>query len=327
MFRARLAAVGMETRESWLKRASIIAIAGNLVLATVKIAVGHFGDSLAVLGDGIDSSADVAISIMTLVVAGIATKPEDREHPYGHGRAEAIATTVLSFVVFFAGAQLLWRAGSGIVLGVPPQALPSRLAFLVTLGSIAGKLLLAWSQSWYGKRAASAMLLANARNMRMDVLTSVSVLVGLAFTFLLGLPLLDRITAALVALWILKTAVDIFREANTELMDGGADDALYRAVFAATATVPEAQNPHRTRIRRIGARLVVDLDVEVDPAMTVAEAHKVATRVEKAIKHSLPEVYDVMLHVEPAGAGRHDECFGLSAAEDGAEEDAPAKEP
>lgn len=314
----------MEPRESWLRRASIIAIIGNLVLATVKIAVGHFGDSLAVLGDGIDSSADVAISLMTLVTAGIVAKPVDREHPYGHGRAETIATTILSFVVFFAGAQLLWRSGSAMILDVP-QELPSRLTVIVTIASIAGKLLLAWSQSWYGKRAASAMLMANARNMRMDVLTSVSVLVGLALTFLLGLPLLDRITAALVALWILKTALDIFREANTELMDGGADQALYQAVFAATATVPEAQNPHRTRIRRIGARLVVDLDVEVDPTMTVAEAHKIATRVEKAIKHRLPEVYDVMLHVEPAGAGRHDECFGLSAAE--VEQDGTAEEP
>lgn len=305
------------SRESLLKQASIIAIAGNAILALMKVTVGHFGDSLAVLGDGIDSSADVAISIMTLVAAGIAAKPGDREHPYGHGRAETIATSILAFVVFFAGAQLLWGALSGII-GDRPVEVPSRLAIVVTIISIAGKLLLAWSQTLYGRKTDSSMLLANARNMRMDVLTSASVLVGLAFTFLLDMPILDRITAALVALWILKTAIDIFREANTELMDGGADHSLYTEVFAATATVQGAQNPHRTRIRRIGPLLVVDLDIEVEPAMTVADAHQVATRVEKAIKKSLPEVYDVMVHVEPAGAGCHDERYGLSPDDNGA---------
>lgn len=301
-------------RERLLKQASWIAILGNLVLAVLKVAVGHFGDSLAVLGDGIDSSTDVAISVMTLVTAGIVGRPGDREHPYGHGRAETIATTVLSFIVFFAGAQLLWGAVAGIV-GDAPREMPSRLALVATAVSIVGKLALAWSQGRYGRLTGSTMLAANARNMRMDVLTSVSVLVGLGLTFGLGMPLLDRVVAALVALWILKNAFEIFREANTELMDGGADHDLYGAVFAAVATVPAARNPHRTRIRRIGAKLVVDLDVEVDPAMTVAAAHQVATAVEQAIKARLPEVYDVMVHLEPEGAGCHDECYGLSPAD------------
>ncbi len=301
-------------RERLLKRASWIAIGGNAVLAGLKVGVGYFGGSLAVLGDGIDSSADVAISVMTLVIAGIVMRPGDREHPYGHGRAETVATTVLSFLVFFAGAQLLFGAVSGII-GDDVRDLPSRLALVVTVVSIVGKLLLAWNQAHYGRLAASPMLAANARNMRMDVMTSVSVLVGLVLTFWLEMPLLDRIVAALVALWILKTAVEIFREANTELMDGGAGHALYEAVFSAVASVPQAHNPHRTRIRRLGAKLVVDLDVEVDPSMSIAAAHHVATAVEQAIKTRLPEVYDVMIHVEPEGAGRHDECYGLSAAE------------
>lgn len=309
-----------DSREALLRRASWIAIIGNAFLAAIKIAAGHFGDSLAVLGDGIDSSTDVAISIMTLVIATIASRPGDREHPYGHGRAETVATTVLSFIVFFAGAQLLWGAVTGI-LGDPPREVPSRMTLVVTVVSIIGKLLLSYSQLRYGRRTNSSMLLANARNMQMDVLTSVSVLVGLAFTFLLDMPLVDRIVAALVALWILKNAFAIFRDANAELMDGGADHALYGDVFAAVATVPGALNPHRTRIRRLGAKLMVDLDIEVTPEMTVAAAHRIATAVEQAIKTRLPEVYDVVVHVEPEGAGAHGECYGLSAADHAA--DAP----
>lgn len=300
----------MENRVALLKRASLIALVGNAALAAIKLLTGWLGGSLAVLGDGIDSSTDVVISVMTLVTAGIVGKPGDKEHPYGHARAETIATTILAFIVFFAGGQLLFGAVSGIVSGVEPE-LPSRLALYVTGISVLGKIGLAWSQEHYGKKSGSAMLIANAKNMRGDVVTSLSVLVGLGLTFILGVPLLDRVAAVLVALWILKNAVGIFRDANTELMDGSEDHGPYAAVFEAVASVGGAVNPHRTRIRRLGAELMVDLDIEVDPQMSVAAAHGVAQEVEAAIKARLPEVYDVIVHVEPRGNCEEGEKFGL----------------
>ncbi|HON26644.1 MAG TPA: cation diffusion facilitator family transporter [Myxococcota bacterium] len=301
-----------ESREALLKRASWIAIVGNSILALLKLGAGYFGNSLAVLSDGIDSSTDVVISLMTLYAAVVAAKPSDRKHPYGHGRAETVATTVLSFVIFFAGAQLLWGAVSGLIKNTQHE-MPSTFALLATGISVVGKLILASTQRHYGKRANSPMLLANAKNMQMDILTSVSILVGLGITFLLGIPMLDRVLAALVALWIIKNAYEIFKDANTELMDGGAEHQLYVAVFAAVASVPGAMNPHRCRIRRLGSNVMIDLDIEVKAEMTVKEAHRIATAVEQAIKRDLQSVYDVVVHVEPEGAGAHDERFGLSA--------------
>jgi len=300
----------MENRVALLKRASVIALVGNAALAGLKLLTGWLGGSLAVLGDGIDSSTDVVISVMTLVTAGIVGKPGDKEHPYGHARAETIATTILAFIVFFAGGQLLFGAVSGIVSGVEPE-LPSRLALYATGIPVLGKIGLAWSQEHYGRKSGSAMLIANAKNMRGDVVTSLSVLVGLGLTFVLGVPLLDRVAAVVVALWILKNAVGIFRDANTELMDGSEDHGPYASVFEAVASVGGAVNPHRTRIRRLGAELMVDLDIEVDPEMSVAAAHRVAQEVEAAIKARLPEVYDVIVHVEPRGNREEGEKFGL----------------
>ncbi len=308
----------MEDRIAILKKASVIALVGNAVLALAKLAAGLVGGSLAVLGDGIDSSTDVVISVMTLVTARIVGKPGDKEHPYGHARAETIATTVLSFIVFFAGAQLFFGAVSGIIAGEMPE-LPSRLSIYVTVLSIAGKIALAYSQEYYGKKSGSAMLVANAKNMKGDVVTSASVLAGLTCTFLLRLPLLDRIAAILVSLWILKNALGIFREANEELMDGSAGSGPYASVFQAVASVNGAINPHRTRIRRLGAELMVDLDIEVDPEMSVAAAHDVALSVERAIKRNLPEVYDVIVHVEPAGNLEAGERYGLKPGDQGDE--------
>lgn len=300
----------MDNRSALLRRASIIALVGNIILATAKLVVGALAGSLAVLSDGVDSATDVAIAILTLASAAIIDKPGDREHPYGHARAETMATTILAFIVFFAGAQLLLRAAGSLIAGEAAQV-PERMAIVVTLVSIAGKLFLAWSQFAIGKKTGSAMLIANGKNMRGDVVTSVSVLVGLALTTILGIPILDRVMALLVSLWIIKNAVEIFLEANTELMDGTSDSGLYGEVFTAVASVTGADNPHRTRLRKLGSRLVVDLDIEVEPSMTVADAHDIALSVEKAIKVKLPEVYDVIIHVEPRGNEEADERYGL----------------
>lgn len=300
----------MENRTALLRRASIIALAGNSVLAAAKLVIGVTAGSLAVLSDGIDSSTDVLIAIMALVITAVVDKPGDREHPYGHARAETMATTILAFVVFFAGSQLFLSAGRSLLEGEKP-AMPGSLAIWVSAVSVVGKLLLAWSQFAIGKKAGSAMLTANGKNMAGDVITSASVLIGLGAGYLFGIPLLDRIMALLVSLWIIKNAVGIFKEANTELMDGTDDRGPYKLVFEAVAAVPGAGNPHRTRLRKLGSRLVVDLDIEVAPSMTVAESHGIAVGVEKAIKERIPEVYDVIVHVEPTGNLEEGERYGL----------------
>jgi cation diffusion facilitator family transporter len=301
----------MDERSKILRKASVIALIGNAVLAAAKLVVGFISGSLAVVGDGIDSSTDVVIAIVALFTARIVDKPGDREHPYGHSRAETLATTAISFVVFFAGAQLFLSAIQAIA-SEEGAALPSRISLAVTAASIVGKLLLAWSQFHYGKKAGSSMLIANGKNMRGDVVISSSVLVGLALTFAFNLPILDHVVALLVSLWIVKVASGIFRETSTELMEGSASEGHYGEVFAAVASVHGAGNPHRTRVRKLGSLLVVDLDIEVDPAMSVARAHDIAMAIEAAIKSRLPEVYDVIVHVDPAGISEEGERFGNS---------------
>ena len=303
----------MENRTTIIQKASWIAFGGNLILAFSKIFIGILSTSLAVLSDGIDSATDVLIAAMTLVAAKITSKPGDREHPYGHGRIETVATAIISFILFFAGAQILFKAIGGILSGVP-EKLPSTMAIWVTIASIGGKLALSWSQFHFGRKSGSPMLIANGKNMRGDVVTSAAVLLGLGLTYLTGIPIMDKILAAIVALWILKNAVEIFLEANTELMDGTSDREPYKEIFAAVARVPEAGNPHRARLRRIGSMLVVDLDIEVEPAMKVSDAHAIAVKVEESIKESLPDIYDVIVHIEPFG-NVEDERFGLRAVD------------
>ena len=301
----------MLERTTLIRRAAFVSLVGNAALAAAKLLAGFLAGSLAVVGDGIDSSTDVVISMVALVAAGVIAKPSDREHPYGHARAETSATTILSFVIFFAGAQLFLSAASRLAPGELPP-LPDPLALWVTGLSIAGKLGLAWSQFAMGKKASSSMLVANGKNMANDVIMSSAVLVGLGLSLALKLPILDPALAVAVGLWVMRSAVGIFREANDELMDGRADERLYRAVFEAVRSVDGAGNPHRVRVRKLASVYDVDLDIEVDGGMSVRRAHGIAQKVEEAIKERIDGVYDIVVHVEPAGEGQHDEQYGLT---------------
>lgn len=298
-------------RARLIKAASLTAITGNILLAVMKTVTGIYSGSLAVLGDGIDSSIDVLIAVMTLAVAKIISRPADEGHPWGHGRAETVATTLLSCVLFFAGAELILSSVTHIFSGAE-RGVPSRPALIVTIISIFGKLLLAWSQYLFGKKANSPMIRANAKNMTADVLLSVGVLAGLGFSMFFNIGVIDSWAAVLVGLWVIKSALGILMEANSELMDGGMDKAYYQMVFDAANSVEEARNPHRVRIRRIAGLLDIDIDIEVPPNKTVIEAHWIAYKVEEVIKNRIDNVYDIMVHVEPAG-NLEKEGYGLSS--------------
>jgi cation diffusion facilitator family transporter len=307
--------VDLRQKAAIIRLASLTALLGNAFLVCVKIGLGLKSGSLAVIGDGIDSSVDVLIAVMSLMVARVISRPADKEHPWGHGRAETIATALLGCLLFFAGAQLILNSVIKLLSGSSLEV-PSPLALAAALISIAGKALLAWSQYQFGKKAGSPMLRANGKNMAGDVILSGGVLAGLGLSLWLDLEAADAVMAILVGLWVIKSAVGIFMEVNMELMDGAPDTGSYSAVFDAVRSVKEAGNPHRTRMRRIAGLWDIDIDIEVKPDLTVMEAHGIARRVEEAIKERVEGVYDIMVHVEPAG-NLEDESYGLSEAEAG----------
>ncbi len=295
-----------------IRVAAGVAVAGNAVLAAMKICAGVLSGSGALVSDGIDSSADVIIGVITLVVVRVISKPADVGHPWGHGRAETVTTAFLAFLLFFMGGQLVIGAGARLFSGEHTAA-PSFLAVVISLVSIAGKSLLAWFQYMLGRRAGSAMIKANAKNMAADILISAGVLAGLGISAVTGSARADTVISGLIGLWIIKTAVGIFLEANLELMDGNTDTEPYHVIIDAVNAVEGASNPHRARMRSVGGFWDIDFDIDVDPGCTILQAHEIASRVEAEIKNRLENVFDIMIHVEPQGE-HITESFGLSEA-------------
>lgn len=291
-----------------------MAVIGNVFLSALKIIIGIISGSLAVLADGIDSASDIVTSLITLLTARIMLRPPSPRYPYGYLKADTVATKALSFVILFAGAQLAISTIQGFIEG-REREMPGMLAIWVTIVSVAGKTLLALHQFRRGKQTNSEMLKANARNMQNDILISMAVLIGLFFTFVLKMPVFDSITALAVSLWIIKVGIQIFLQTDRDLMDGVSDEGLYKKVFEAVEKVRGASNPHRVRIRKIGNYFMIAFDVEVDGNIIVNEAHIIACLIEKSIRSEIDNIFDIMIHIEPAGGKEEEEKYGIKSSD------------
>jgi cation diffusion facilitator family transporter len=292
-------------------RTSWISVLGNAFLSLLKIVAGIISGSLAVLSDGLDSASDVVTSLIILVATPIISRPPNSKFVYGQEKAENIASTILSFVIFFMGGQMFVTSIHKIIHNETVE-LPAPIAIWVTIISIIGKLLLALYQFQQGKRVDSSMLKANAVNMRNDVIISTGVLLGLGFTFLLDLPILDPVIALLISIYIVYSAIGIFKDANLVLMDGVSDISIYKKIIHAVEEVPGASNPHRIRSRQVGNMYTIVLDIEADGALSLTEAHHIAQSVEDSIKKTIDNVYDIVVHVEPEGDKHCEEKYGVS---------------
>lgn len=286
-------------------RASYVSVIGNGLLSAAKIVAGIISGSFAVVSDGIDSASDVAMSVVMIVTAKIMGRKPNRKYVYGYAKAELIATKILSMLIFFAGAEMFVSALKNLFSG-QERVMPGMLAIYVTVISILCKLLLSFYQTAVGRKTGSSMLIANGINMRNDVIISLSVLAGLFFSFILKLPVLDSVTALLVSCLIVWSAIRIFMDSNTELMDGVKDVSVYQKIFDAIDKVEGIRNTHRVRSRSIGNKYMITLDVEADGNLTLDQAHELTMEAERRIRESIPEVYDIVVHIEPFGTHPED---------------------
>lgn len=299
----------MEERSNISSRAAWIGVFANAGLSFAKILVGWIFSSAAILADGIDTGTDIFTSLTTVVSSKISNRPPDETHPYGHERAETIAAKVVSFVIFYAGASLFISSLKRILKG-EHTLITGVLPFVVTLISIAVKTWLFLYKYAVGKKIESYAFIADALNMRNDIFISSTVFLGVLLNKL-GLLWVDGIVALIISVMIIKTSLEIFKETSYELMDGMTDLQIYNQIFSAVETVSRASNPHKVRVRQVGYKYFVDLDIEVDGNISVQEGHEIATLVKNAIIKQNDRIADVMVHIEPIGNIER-EAYGLN---------------
>lgn len=271
----------------------------NALLMVVKLSCGYYGHSEAVFADGIESACDFIAIASTMVALRIGRRPLDGRHPYGHGRAESISAIVVAIVIFLTGAGILVRSVATIISGVWPE--PELFAVMAAALTILVKERLYRFSAGVGARLESPALLALAKDHRKDAVTSLATLAGVGGAYA-GFGIVDPMAAGLTSLFIFRIGYDTFRSAAHDLMDGRPSEKLIAALKDLAEKTDGVEHVHEIKARRSGQFVIVDLKLDMDPNMTVKEAHDIATRVKEAVFRHFHSVGDVMIHINP-----HDE--------------------
>lgn len=268
----------------------------NLAVALAKVVYGYLTRSAAMTADGFHSLGDTGSNVVGLVGVWIASRPRDANHPYGHKKFETYTTVGIAALLLFVCYQLLAGVVARIRHPVAPEV--TGLSFLVMAVTLAINIGVYLYEVRQGRRLGSDFLVADAYHTRSDILISISVVGGLV-GMRLGLAWLDWVLALIIAGLIGYSAWEIIRNSAQVLCDAAILDP--RVVMSLVEDVPGVEDCHMVRSRGRADAVYVDLHVHVDPQMTVAQAHRLAHQVEDRLKGHLPEVIDVLVHVEPRG--------------------------
>jgi len=268
----------------------------NALLMIFKMAAGYWGHSEAVFADGIESACDFVAIFSTIVALKLGRKPFDEKHPYGHGRAESLAALFVSLVIVSTGGWILVES----ILSIIDRDFqtPSMLAVAAAFLTIIIKEWLYRFTQKTGAELASPSLLAIAKDHRKDAITSISTLAGVTGAYF-GFGIMDPLAAGLTAFFILHIGYQTFRDAAHDLMDGSAPQDFIEKVTRLAESVERVEHVHDIRGRRSGQYMIIDLKLEMDPAMTVKESHDISNKVKRLIFDGFPNVGDVMIHINP----------------------------
>jgi cation diffusion facilitator family transporter len=282
-----------------------IAVATNMILAFVKITTGIIGNSYALVADGIESSADVFSSLIIWSGLRYSSRPPDRTHPYGHGKAESITGVMVSVSLLIAALVIAVQSVREIRM---PHHAPEWYTLLVLVGVIAVKETLFRYVIRVGNKLESTSLRGDAWHHRSDALTSGAAFIGIAVA-LVGGPGFERADdwgALAACVVIFFNGVRLLRPAVDEVMDAAAPDHVETEVRGIAATVDGVKDVEKCRIRKSGLDLLMDIHVIVDGDITVREGHDIGHAVKDRLFASHLPISDVVVHVEPAAREAHE---------------------
>ena len=277
-----------------IKRVLVLILVLNWAVAIAKIFYGLASRCVSMTADGFHSLADGASNIIGLIGIHFACQPTDKDHPYGHKKYETFFSLGIAMLLFIVSFNLFKEGFSRINKPVNPQVnLDSFIVMLVTLG------VNFWVMNYEhkkGKLLGSDILISDAMHTKADIFTSLSVIITL-IVIKLGYPILDPIVTILISIFIAHTGYQIVKESSVVLCDTAILDT--KKVTDIVLGVKGVRNCHKIRTRGRFDDIHIDLHVQVSPSMHMDEAHKISYAIEGAIKKDIPEVTDVVVHMEP----------------------------
>ena len=276
----------------------ILGIFGSVILATVKFLTGFFGHSYALIADAIESTTDIFASILVLFGLKYAAKPADENHPYGHGKAEALITFVVVAFLITAAVTISWHAIDNIQT---PHPLPKKYTLVVLFAIILIKEVLFRYTSKKSKETESTALKAEAWHHRSDAITSLFAVVGISIALIFGegYEIADDIAALASSVLIVYNAYRIFRPALGEIMDEHTYHEFEELIRQSSLEVDGVINTEKCHIRKAGMKYVIDLHVIVNRDIPVHKGHTISHDLKDHLMENYPQIQNVLIHIEP----------------------------
>ena len=288
----------MQNKKQEAIKATYLSILGNLCLAVVKGLTGFFGNSYALMADAIESTTDIFSSLLVLFGLRYSTKPADENHPYGHGKAEPLITFL---VVGFLVTSAVIIAHESIQNIQTPHEAPHSFTLIVLAAIIIVKEIFFRIVMKKGKDTNSSSLQADAWHHRSDAFTSIAAFIGISIAIVggKGYESADDWAALFASAFILYNAYLIFRPALGEIMDEHLHDDVIEKVRLISIKVEGVLDTEKCHVRKTGMRYFVDLHAIVNGQISVKEGHDIAHRIKEKVQEELPEIADVLVHIEP----------------------------
>ncbi len=292
------AAQDITDRERQVRKVTWIGLVLNLFLSALKFAAGYFGKSQALVADAIHSLSDTTSDIAVIAGSHYWSRPPDESHPYGHRRMETLVSIFIGIMLLAAGLGIGWEGISS--LRQKQAASPGWIALAAACISILSKeIIYRWTAA-AGRHLKSSALAANAWHHRTDAISSLPVFVAIGGALIFpSWSFLDRVGAVIVSIFILHAAIKIIWPGISELIDVGAPQEIQTNINACALKINGVLDAHAIRTRYISTSIQVDLHIVVKGSMTVREGHAIADDVRDCIIGEIPDVVDVVVHVDP----------------------------
>lgn len=286
-----------------IKKVTMTGVWINAVLVILKLFFGYWGNSDALVADGYHSMSDFITDVIVIVFVAASYKKADSGHPYGHGKFETIATVLIGLILFIVGAAIGYEGGIKLASALNGEILPKPdiLTLYIAILSIVLKEFCCRYTLKYGKSLNSSALIANAWHHRSDAISSVATVIGVSFAIFLGAGwrIMDPIASIIIAIMICVSAIKIATPSIKELLEVSLPEETVDKIREIIISVPGVLKMHNLRARMNGHSCIVDVNIHVDPDITVRAGHRIATEVEQKLKHEFGHDIIIYVHVEP----------------------------
>lgn len=279
-----------------VKLVSILGMVGNLFLLIIKGTIGFMTNSRAMIADSFNSAGDIFASFMTFIGNKIASKPYDDDHNLGHGKAEYIYSMLISIVMFIMSINIL--KDSIISIFIKSEYEFSIWLIIVCIITIVVKFCLYICTNNMSKKLNNLLLEANAKDHRNDCIITALNLISCILT-LNGIFIIDGIVGTLIAIWILITAIKIFKESYDVLMDKSINEDTKNKVYNIINNHKEIKKVTHFNSTPIGYKYQISFSIFVDGNLSTFESHDIADNLEKEIGNNIEEIYLTVIHVNP----------------------------